>query len=382
MGIPQDTINGTKSALDNARDIRQIIYNYSKKPTTIKLDDLKKAGVDKLSKDMFGFIDNLKNIIGNLQPMISAAELNNKEFDNIMDKYDKLSEYRNIIDKIDEHMAHWRGVMFGDGSGSRTPYFRTTSDDSVISKQLFFIGSRPTGTCSTCDKEPANDDMLCCKVCRNHFHAVNCLDEHKNKKLGTQTLLKNLRSASSNYKWMCDVCSTRFEQESCSNVQSTAITLTETVNKLTSQMDQMGLDMGSRFDEITAKIVESNSANVWSDRKRLSNIRSSLLIKPDENGKPVELDVVRELAMKNGIQVDTAKVTNDSKMFINLPSTKNRDKLTPLIQSSSLAKPDQIVTINSKLPTTVSLSLASQKQSLRTLLLSMCLVKIQKSRNL
>ena len=349
MGIPQETIDGLNSAYVANQEIINTVFDHGKKPNEVNMENLKKVGHEKLCQEIFGFVGKLRIIHKGIEPMRTAAKLINKEFDTLADKYEKVSLYSNIMDKIDEHLTDWRGIMLGEGSGAGTP--RVGTDESAVTSQLYFIGIRPTGTCSTCEEVPGTDDTLGCNVCKNYFHATNCLDEHKSKKLATVSLLKSLRTASKNFKWMCNVCSTRFEQACCSNVQSTAVTLTETVNKLTSQMDNLKLDMDTRFDKITDKIVESNSGNVWSDKNRLSKIRSSLLIKPDDAGKPVELDVIRELAVKNGIQVDTAKVTSDGKTFINLPSTKNRDKLTPLLQSSSLAKAEQIVNINSKLPT-------------------------------
>ena len=349
MVIAQDTINGVQAASDVILDIQNMIYNYTEKKT-INANDIKKIGSDKLSQDMFGFIQKLKNIVGHLEPVIPQAKANNKEFVALKAENEKLAEYSRIVDKIDEHMTDWHATMNGSCSDTQAPRIRkiTVTDDTEtrdnISKQLFFIGPRPTGKCSTCDKEPANDDSLHCNVCRSYFHASNCLEEHKDKKPCSATLLKNIRTASANFRWMCDVCSTHFEQDSCSTVENTAITLTESVNKLSSQMELMKSDMDTKLAEINLKIP-SSSLNVWTNESRTSSMRSALLIKPDEHGKSVELQVIRDLAMKNGIQVNKATVTNTGNTFINLPSTSNRDKLTPLLQSTSVAKPEQIVSL-------------------------------------
>ena len=247
---------------------------------------------------MYGFIPKLKNVKVQVNSMVTTAQSVSRDMEKLKAENEKLSNYSNIMDLIDGHMTDWHGIMIGQGSGAGTPRYGKVSDESAITNQLFFIGIRPTGTCSTCEEVPVTDDTISCNVCRNYFHATNCLDEHKTKKLATTTLLKCLRTASKNFKWMCNVCSTHYEQAGCSNVQSTAITLTETVNKLTSQMDNLKLDMDTRFDKITDKIMESDSGNVWSDKNRLSNIRSSLLIKPGGAGKPVELDMIRKLAVK------------------------------------------------------------------------------------
>ena len=249
MGIPQETIDGLNSAYAANQEIIKTIFDHGKKPNEVNMENLKKVGHEKLCQEILGFGAKLQIIRKGIEPMRTAAKLINKEYDTLADKYEKVSLYSNIMDKIDEHLTGWHGIMIGEGSGAGTP--RIATDESAVTSQLYFIGIRPTGTCNTCEEVPGTDDTLSCSVCKNYFHATNCLDEHKSKKLATVSLLKSLRTASKNFKWMCDVCSTRFEQACCSNVQSTAVILTETVNKLTSQMDNLKLDMDTRFDKIT-----------------------------------------------------------------------------------------------------------------------------------
>ena len=91
------------------------------------------------------------------------------------------------MDKINEHMTDWRTTINGSCSDTHAPRTRkmTVTDNAEnndnISKQLFFIGTRPIGKCLTCDKESKSDDTLRCNVCSNVFHTANCLEEHKDK---------------------------------------------------------------------------------------------------------------------------------------------------------------------------------------------------------
>ena len=348
MVVIQDGIGVLKTALNIVQDIQDTIFSNSPKKS-INTDDLKEAGKDKLSKDMYSFIDKLKNVKVHVNSMLKTAASVNKDMDLLKAENEKLGSYMNIMDLIDGHMGDWRNTIIGDGTG--TPRITGKINEEDIGKQWYFIGLRSNDKCTTCEKVPVNpsEDVICCDICRNHFHA-KCLKGDKEKQICISTTLKQykMKSTPKNFKWMCDLCCTRFEQEIFTTVQTTAATLGETVNKLSSQMDELKTDMDSNFSEINKSI---SGTNVWSDKTRVSSLKSALLIKPDKNGKPVELPVIRDLAIRNGIQVNKTVVTEAGNTFINLPSAADREKLTPLLQTSSVVSPDQIVNLKEKLPT-------------------------------
>ena len=100
MVIPQDTTNGIKAALGIISDIQNAIYNYTAKQK-ISAADIKKIGSDKLSEDMFGFIQKIKNVVKHLEPVVPQIESINNEVNALKTENDKLSEYSRIVDKID-----------------------------------------------------------------------------------------------------------------------------------------------------------------------------------------------------------------------------------------------------------------------------------------
>ena len=351
MSTLQSGVDALRLALNVVDDIKSTIFANSPKKS-ISWEDLKDAGKDKLSKDMYSFIPKLKNVNSHVNSMITAADTVKKDIENLKAENERLTNYRNILDLIDTQMTDWRDVITGEGAS--TPRIRSTEvSQEELAKQPFFIGSRSNGKCITCEKMPTkpSDDTLCCEICRNHFHG-SCLAVEKEKRVCLPTFLKQYKANSvpTNFKWRCDICSTRFEKEASSTDQSTAATLSEAVNKLSSQMQQIQTNMDTKFSEVN-QIFTNTKSNVWSDNRRISSMKSALLIKPDKNGKPVELPVIRDLAIQNGIQVNKTVVTDTGNTFINLPSVSNRDKLAPLLESSSVVEPDRIVNLKSKLPT-------------------------------
>lgn len=147
MVVPRDTINGIKAALSIISDIQLTIYNYTTKQK-ISPADIKKIGSDKLSEDVFGFIQKIKNVVKHLEPVIPHIESNNEEFQAMKTENDKLSEYSRIVDKIDEHMTDWRNTMDIPAPRTRNMTVADDNETTETSQQLFYIGSRPTGTCS------------------------------------------------------------------------------------------------------------------------------------------------------------------------------------------------------------------------------------------
>ena len=75
-------------------EIQKTIYNYTKK-TKISADDIKKVGSEKLSQDLFGFIEKLKNVVANLEPIIPAAIASNKELSILKKENEKAKDELN-----------------------------------------------------------------------------------------------------------------------------------------------------------------------------------------------------------------------------------------------------------------------------------------------
>ena len=83
--------------------------------------------------------------------------------------------------------------------------------------------------------------------------------------------------------------------------------------------------------------------------ERVERIKSSLLVKPDEGGHPVDVKQVEKIVLDHGIPVDSINVSSTGVTYVNLPDKSNRDELIPLLESEDAF--NEVVSLKSKQPT-------------------------------
>lgn len=195
------------------------------------------------------------------------------------------------------------------------------------------------------------------------------------------------RRAKSGFSWQCDVCLTRCEANKVATANEKIDAVDQKVDKLTnllqnvinlvtakpganleeikeklsadinSKITQGFADMKISFQEEVTKLKDNSLPNdaaadgtVWSNRDKLKEIRSSLLIKRDAaSGRPVDVDKLEKSAVDNGIPVNSIFVSETGDTFVNLPDKASSDRLQPLIRNAEPT--NEIVSLKSKLPT-------------------------------
>ena len=95
--------------------------------------------------------------------------------------------------------------------------------------------------------------------------------------------------------------------------------------------------------------VIQHEDNVWSDKEKVQVMKSSLMVKPNGEGIPMDMDKIKQIVVANGIPVNSIKVSQKGETFVNLPNLPSRDKLTPLLQTEESFH--EVVNVKSKLPT-------------------------------
>jgi predicted nuclease with TOPRIM domain len=133
MGIKQDSINNLKTAVDIIHEMQNTIYGYSTKQN-ISASDLKKAGAEKLSNDLYSFVAKTKAIIKKLEPLFFEVAENNVLFKKLQTENDKLQEYSDIYTKMEHGFQAWKQDITG---GTATPLYGESSSiniDNVIEK--------------------------------------------------------------------------------------------------------------------------------------------------------------------------------------------------------------------------------------------------------
>ena len=228
------------------------------------------------------------------------------------------------------------------------------------------------GICGTCCAKAKEAETLRCNICQFFFHAICDSDSGNTDPIAKKTMLNLFKQASTkpNFGWKCDTCMTISEENQ-------AATLKEVLSKLCKKVEalenKLSTDIKTQVSEEFAKLTSAQSdgfaklttaqsekfsnfsetvpQTVWNNSENVNaikeSLKASLLVKPSENGTPVDANKVRKLVRENGIPVNKVVSTSSGDTFINFPTVKSRDQLKPLIESTG----NTVVPLKSKLPT-------------------------------
>ena len=211
----------------------------------------------------------------------------------------------------------------------------------------------PNSVCSSCNQKVPDSQTLKCAECDRIYHAVCSSAPARESQICNSTFLSAFLkpSTSPNFTWSCDACKTEVETEKVASMRQLmnkmAANHTAQISALTSLVE----NLASKVDLISETRNQNNAPNntVWNDEARVQKIKSSLVVKPDEQGNKVSSKVVRKIAAEEGIPIDSLIEATNGEMFVNLPDSESRDRVSQKIQQSHNGNP--IVNLTSKLPT-------------------------------
>ena len=195
-----------------------------------------------------------------------------------------------------------------------------------------------SGSCSTCNTQAHESEILKCRECQTNFHVI-CGDDAP---YCCRTFLSNFKKLRvSNFLFVCDSCVTRREHNQASDLKDQISELAATVGALAREFNSFKTEKVQELPE--------EADTVWKNKDRVQEMKTSLCIKGN-NGVPVDLKKVQEIATANCIQVTKADVKPNGDVFVDLPSQENRQKLIPLLDSDTFEQ-NEVVTLKHKLPT-------------------------------
>ena len=216
------------------------------------------------------------------------------------------------------------------------------------------------GKCTSCSQPALNTDIVTCCACSRSFHAICTAVTEKSNAICNLSFLKLFRTSTtkSNFKWFCDVCLTNFETNKTTTVDERFNVLANQIKEMAREVKEVK-NLSKEVNEIKNLIITNSSKSningsananssvdktMWSDEKRTCQMKSSLVIKhknKDISSPALNLNVVKEIAVKNNIPVSNIGVSQKGDTFIHCPSAEARDKLQPLISADL---PDREVT--------------------------------------
>ena len=223
--------------------------------------------------------------------------------------------------------------------------------------------------CSSCITKAKDCEIIRCTVCEFDFHAVCESDEGKSTDgIANRTFIGAFKkpSVKKNFTWKCDTCLTISEQNQAATVKESITQLVNLVTQLKAQLPEQiksivkeeldSLKQPPDIEELSTSIASKIQMDPvqppdtpWTDVARVKNlkenIKSSILVKPDKDGRPVDRKYVRKLAIDNGVPVSKIVVTDTGDTFINLPNQQSQEKLRPLLPNVN-----NVVVLKSKLP--------------------------------
>ena len=206
-----------------------------------------------------------------------------------------------------------------------------------MSEQKLYEVSR-NGQCSKCSTQAVEADVLKCYDCQTIFH-IMCGEETP---YACRTFLGNFKKQKPNFVFVCDSCLTRKEQNMASDLKDQIAQLTATVSTLASEFK-------SFKTEQSAKPAAETPVTPWNNKDRVEKMKSSLCIKSN-NGAPVNIEKVQELATSHSIQVSKTNVKDNGDVYVEFPCDENYQKFVPLLEDESFGE-NEIVRVKNKLPT-------------------------------
>ena len=249
------------------------------------------------------------------------------------------------------------------------------------------------GFCNHCSEEVSfvKDNAIKCHTCGYMFHAVGCSVENYNVSSPssfTNHLLPAVTKATKSYKnkfgrflFICDFCATEKEEATQTEPGMKNVYVDRKIeelkqsfaNELSEVKDLLKTMAASSKDQSCPQPpVPSNSAtNPWDDSQRTERLRSMVLIKNDNDGKPINKSILEESCVQSKIGIVntmTLRKSNDTAIILN-----SRSDAETLRQKLSQTSPQHSTsTVASKTPriTVVGLEREYSKEEMKEMLVS------------
>ena len=209
--------------------------------------------------------------------------------------------------------------------------------ESVIMSEATKI--KAGSICTGCEDTPQRDQCVKCTLCDSVFHAICPVVPEA--QLGSKTMVKTFVSLStkSNFKFFCDICSTKFESDMETSGDQKMTGLLSKVSGLEDKKDQI-MKLLPKTAQTDKSIPIKESIKFWSDEnamRRVKDPESILVIKksatPEQNHEIH--DEVQQTMERNNIPVDRSVMKKEGDTVMVFKTKNDRDKLKGLLENSN-----------------------------------------------
>ena len=249
------------------------------------------------------------------------------------------------------------------------------------------------GLCNHCSKEVNfdKDNAIECYTCGYMFHAVGCSVEDYNVSSPSSftnhlfpavNKAKSYKNKFGRFLFICDYCITE-KEEATQDVPGAMknVYVDRKIEELKQSFANELSEVKHLLKAITAPSKEQScqqlpalphsAENPWDDSQRTERLRSMVLIKNDNDGKPINKSILEESCVKSKIGIVntmTLKKSNDTAIILN-----SRSDAETLRQKLSQTSPQHTTsTVASKTPriTVVGLEREYSKEEMKEMLVS------------
>ena len=204
------------------------------------------------------------------------------------------------------------------------------------------------GRCSVCDKDvDCGIQGIQCRHCKNWFHAIGCQDDSlcvSSSSAFTNQLLPALTKSGAFarrfgcFYFMCDFCITAEEEKQ-------TVTTTDRVTILDRKIDGFHADFKSELQELKNVILDLKNvgysradsiddrtepahSSPWDDKQKVDHLKQMMVIKKDNDGKPVDRNRLEKTCVENGVGIlNTFQLNKSNDTALILKSKHDADIL-------------------------------------------------------
>lgn len=218
--------------------------------------------------------------------------------------------------------------------------------------------------CEDCTNKVADRDCITCRNCQNVFHAVCPSAPDKDSQICGKTFLSTFLLNSSNkpnFMWLCNPCKTQDEMDSVATLKNMFTRMekshSDQISQLTNLVKELMAKVNAQSNETAEKQPAHAKETVWGDKDAITQIKSSLVAKPNDNGKTVKPKDVRKIAAEKGIPVRSVIEKENGDLLVNLPDKTSCDQISQILTENH--DKNKVIKLTSRLPTVSILNITS-----------------------
>ena len=197
------------------------------------------------------------------------------------------------------------------------------------------------GLCRCCSKNVVAGETVQCSKCQNYYHGL-CTDASEGEAIANKSFMTVYvrPSTKNNFKFFCDLCSTKMENEMVQNDTIRLNTMEENMRNVTSELQEIK-KLFTTHVQTTAtnqQMVNTKKDNIWFNEERLTTAvvsqKESLLVEENENN--VGFADVEKMIVEKKIPVTNSYKNNKGGLVLEFDNLNTRNQLEESLRNKNI----------------------------------------------